>query len=144
TSWIADRPATAVVAALQELSVPSSVLGEFSNSRAVRTTTWGPSAPARGDRVPVVVDLSALWAGPLAARLLGLAGARVVTLEAINRPDRMRGGTEGFYRDLHAGNEMVRLDFRTRQGRAELMSFVRTADIVIEASRPRALRRMGL
>ena len=42
--------------------------------------------PRAGER-PLVVDLSALWAGPLAASLLLEAGARVVKVEARDRPD---------------------------------------------------------
>jgi crotonobetainyl-CoA:carnitine CoA-transferase CaiB-like acyl-CoA transferase len=38
----------------------------------------------------------------------------------------------------------VRLDFDTDDGREQLGQLVRTADVVIEASRPRALRELGI
>ena len=41
---------------------------------------------------PRIVDLSALWAGPLCAHLLQLAGASVVKLESTRRPDGARFG----------------------------------------------------
>ena len=37
---------------------------------------------SRPASAPLVVDFSALWAGPLCAQLLGLAGARVIKVEA--------------------------------------------------------------
>lgn len=87
-----------------------------------------------------VVDLSALWAGPLCARLLGLAGARVVKVESTTRPDGARSGSPAFYRWLHEGHESVVVDFAS----GALAELIAEADIVIEASRPRAMRRLGV
>ncbi|MFB4309484.1 CoA transferase [Actinomadura sp. GTD37] len=92
----------------------------------------------------LVVDFSALWAGPLCAHLLGLAGARVVKVETPARPDGARRGDRGFYDLLHAGHRSVVLDPATRGGRRAMAALVRAADIVIEASRPRALAGFGL
>jgi crotonobetainyl-CoA:carnitine CoA-transferase CaiB-like acyl-CoA transferase len=90
------------------------------------------------------VDFSALWAGPLCAHLLGLAGARVVKVETPDRPDGARRGAAGFYRLLHAGHRSVVLDPATAGGRRAMAALVAAADIVIESSRPRALARFGL
>jgi len=92
----------------------------------------------------LVVDFSALWAGPLCAHLLGLAGARVVKVETPRRPDGARGGDRGFYDLLHAGHRSVVLDPAAADGRRALAALVDAADIVIEASRPRALAGFGL
>ncbi|WP_395103902.1 CoA transferase [Actinomadura sp. SCN-SB] len=92
----------------------------------------------------LVVDFSALWAGPLCAHLLGLAGARVVKVETPSRPDGARYGDPGFYRLLHAGHRSVVLDPAAPAGRRALSALVDAADIVIEASRPRALAGFGL
>jgi crotonobetainyl-CoA:carnitine CoA-transferase CaiB-like acyl-CoA transferase len=92
----------------------------------------------------LVVDFSALWAGPLCAHLLGRAGARVVKVETPSRLDGARRGNPDFYRLLHAGHRSVVLDPSTREGRAALTRLVAAADIVIEASRPRALAGFGL
>lgn len=107
------------------------------------------AAPLRAGRIrPVegllVVDFSALWAGPLCAHLLGLAGARVIKVETPDRPDGARRGHPGFYRLLHAGHRAVVLDPETPGGRRALAALVDAADIVIEASRPHALARFGL
>ncbi|MFZ2174420.1 MAG: CoA transferase [Rhodococcus sp. (in: high G+C Gram-positive bacteria)] len=92
----------------------------------------------------LVVDFSALWAGPLCAHLLGLAGARVVKVETPTRPDGARSGNAEFYALLHGGHSSVVLDPQTAGGRHALAGLVRAADIVIEASRPRALAGFGL
>ncbi|HTK65630.1 MAG TPA: CoA transferase [Pseudonocardia sp.] len=108
----------------------------------------GPAVPEPLAARPVdgllVVDFSALWAGPLCAQLLGLAGARVVKVETPTRPDGARLGDPGFYRLLHAGHRSVVLDPATAAGRRAMAALVQAADIVVEASRPRALARFGL
>jgi hypothetical protein len=107
-----------------------------------------PPVPAAGrPRSPaglLVVDFSALWAGPLCAHLLGLAGARVVKVETPQRLDGARRGNRDFYQLLHGGHAAVMLDPATPGGRRALASLVAAADIVIEASRPRALAGFGL
>lgn len=92
----------------------------------------------------LVVDFSALWAGPLCAHLLGLAGARIVKVEIPGRPDGARRGDPDFYRLLHAGHRSVVLDPDIPEERRAMAALVNAADIVIEASRPRALARFGL
>jgi len=92
----------------------------------------------------LVVDFSALWAGPLCAHLLGLAGARVVKVETPQRLDGARRGNPDFYNLLHAGHRAVLLDPTTAGGRGALAALVAAADVVIESSRPRALAGFGL
>ena len=92
----------------------------------------------------LVADFSVLWAGPLCAHLLGLAGARVVKVETPWRPDGARRGNAAFYDLLHAGHRSVAFDSRTSAGREAMAALVAAADIVIESSRPRALARFGL
>jgi CoA-transferase family III len=127
---------------------------------AERATLLGlAAAPVRESHIPggipdlpapraaeglLVVDFSALWAGPLAAHLLGLGGARVVKVETPDRPDGARRGHAGFYRLLHGGHRSVVLDPTDAAGRRALHALVAAADVVIEASRPRALAGWGL
>jgi hypothetical protein len=93
---------------------------------------------------PRVVDLSALWAGPLAAHLLWLAGADVVKVESRTRPDAMREGDNTFYALLNQGKASVALDFANGSDRQALLSLIAASDIVIEAARPRALAQLGI
>ncbi len=92
----------------------------------------------------LVVDFSSLWAGPLCAHILGLAGAHVVKVETPQRPDGARRGNADFYQLLHADHASVVLDPGTAEGRRAMAGLVEQADIVIEASRVRALAGFGL
>lgn len=93
---------------------------------------------------PLIVDLSGLWAGPLASSLLQMCGARVIKIEGPNRPDGMRNGHKGFYDLLNAGKDCAALDFRNSDDLAKLKQLLHRADIVIEASRPRAFQQLGI
>lgn len=106
----------------------------------------GPAVAPEGapTNAPRVVDLSSLWAGPLCGHLLQRLGAEVVKVESLRRPDGARRGPPVFFDLLNAGKASVALDFASAEGRAQLRALVESADIVIEASRPRALRQLGL
>ncbi len=91
-----------------------------------------------------VVDLSALWAGPLCSFVLASAGADVVRIEHPQRPDGARLGPPGFFAALDRGKRTQTLDLRTSAGRSELLGLIAQADVVIEGSRPRALRQLGI
>ena len=129
-----------------ELAERAALLGVAAGP--VRAAPAPPRVPRRLSprslKDALVVDFSALWAGPLCAHLLGLAGARVVKVETPGRPDGARRGDGGFYDLLHAGHRSVVLDPDIPAGRRALAGLVDAADIVIEASRPRALARFGL
>ena len=136
----------AIVAAerCQLLGVPAAALGG-PDTGCVEPVSVAVLGPARArPAVPLVVDLSGLWAGPLCARLLGEAGARVVKVEAHQRLDGARRGDRRFYDWLHAGHESVVLDLTSAEGRGHLHRLLERADIVIEASRPRALSALGV
>lgn len=116
-------------------------------ARVARRRT-GSARPGRFRSAPVagavVVDLSSLWAGPLCAHLLGLAGARVIKVESTTRPDGARRGPPAFFDLLHAGHRCHAVDLAHPAGRAELQALVAAADVVVEASRPRALDQLGI
>jgi hypothetical protein len=101
----------------------------------------GPVGPSHTWRV---VDLSSLWAGPVTGRVLAETGARVTKVESATRPDAARA-IPAFYRWVHApGEPTVRVDLGARAGRAQAAALLDAADVVIEASRPRALEQLGL
>lgn len=104
---------------------------------------FGQARPP-AERAPLVVDLSALWAGPLAGALLAQAGAQVVKVESIRRPDGARQGYAGFFDLLNGAKQSVALDFADPGDLSLLRRLIAAADIVIEASRPRALRELGI
>lgn len=104
----------------------------------------GCPAPGARRSAPRVIDLSALWAGPLAAHLLWLAGAEVVKVESRTRPDAMRFGDERFYALLNQGKASVAVNLADAEDRRALAALIAGADIVIEAARPRALAQLGI
>src|SRR5207249_665918 len=93
---------------------------------------------------PLVVDLSSLWAGPLCGHLLQALGARVIKVESSQRPDGARFGPKNFFDLLNANKDCVALNLSIAEGREQLRQLLLRADIVIEASRPRALRQMNI
>ncbi len=137
------RSATSLVARGREMGLALASLNEAPASPAVELLVPGnPASPPQGR--PLVVDLSALWAGPLTGHLLWLAGAQVVKIESKARPDAMRHGDPALFARLNQGKASVTLDFASHDGRSALAGLLARADIVIEASRPRALRQLGI
>jgi crotonobetainyl-CoA:carnitine CoA-transferase CaiB-like acyl-CoA transferase len=152
----ADWSATTLVGRARLLGMAASVLGETADAapgtpapplvdvdRDGHTVhgrdQWAPG-PLAGLRV---ADLSALWAGPLAAAILADAGAEVAKVESRQRPDGARQTPE-FYRSLHPDDQtVITVDLATDAGRQHLRTVLAEADIVIEASRPRALEQLG-
>ena len=108
------------------------------------TPVNGPAARPRAAGDTVVVDLSSLWAGPLCGALLAECGCRVVKVESTPRPDGARSGSAAFFDRMNARKRSVALDLRTRGGARVLQRLLENADVVIEASRPRALAQLGI
>ena len=103
--------------------------------------SFEPSEPKPS---PLIVDLSGLWAGPLASRLLAMIGARVIKIESPNRPDGMRLGHAGFYALLNGQKDCAAFDFHDPQDLMNLKTLLHAADVVITASRPRAFPQLGI
>lgn len=93
---------------------------------------------------PLVIDLTSLWAGPLAGSILAAAGARVIKVEGRARPDGAREGPTAFFDLLNAGKEMLALDFADVGDIALLRRLIAAADLVIEGSRPRVMDQLGI
>jgi CoA transferase family III len=142
TSAVARSNACELVARGAELGLAVARRREVVDATPVHVSAF--DAVARLTRAPVVVDLSSLWAGPLATQLLRRAGARVIKVESRARPDGARRGPARFFDALHAGTESVVLDFGTTAGVAQLRGLLQSADVVVEASRPRALEQLGI
>ena len=102
----------------------------------------GP-APTRRP-APRVLDLSSLWAGPLCSHLWQQAGAEVTKVESTTRPDGARTGSPQFFALLNHGKRELSLALHTPEGRQTLLELIPQVDIVLEGSRPRALRQMGI
>jgi hypothetical protein len=153
-SRVAGAPAAALVDRAALLGLPVAALPATispprpsSGCLPVRATAVDGAAPALPpDTLDglLVADLSSLWAGPLAASLLAAAGATVVKVESTARPDGARRGPPAFFDLLNAGKRSVALDLRTDGGVRLLREVLTRADVVVEASRPRALEQLGI
>jgi hypothetical protein len=143
---VAATDAEPAVERAQLLGIPAAVAvapPSAGSARPVRLEV-GAEAPRRPIDAALVVDLSALWAGPLCTRLLREHGARVVKVELVGRPDGARAGDPAFWRQLNAGKEEVTLDVAARAGRDALDDLLGAADVVVTGARPRAVEQLGL
>ncbi|CAL9591874.1 CaiB/BaiF CoA transferase family protein [Streptomyces sp. enrichment culture] len=97
-----------------------------------------------------VLDLATLFAGPLAATLLGDFGAEVVKVEHPRKPDPCRGhgpskdGVGLWWKVLGRNKRTITLDLSRPGGRATLLRLAGTADVIIENFRPGTLEKWDL
>ncbi|WP_030185995.1 CaiB/BaiF CoA transferase family protein [Streptomyces violaceorubidus] len=107
----------------------------------------GPAAPLTGLRV---LDLATLFAGPLAATMLGDFGAEVIKVEHPTRPDPSRGhgpskdGVGLWWKLLGRNKHTITLDLSKPAGRTTLLRLAATADVVVENFRPGTLEKWDL
>jgi crotonobetainyl-CoA:carnitine CoA-transferase CaiB-like acyl-CoA transferase len=90
-----------------------------------------------------VVSLAVNLPGPLAVARLRALGASVRKVEPPSG-DPLGQARPEWYRLLHEGIEVQRLDLKEPGGRTQLDSWLAGADLLITASRPAALERLGL
>jgi alpha-methylacyl-CoA racemase len=91
----------------------------------------------------VVVSLAINLPGPLTAARLTKLGAQVT---AVLPPsgDPLQLYQPEWFADLHTGQDLVTLDLKSADGIRELDALLAQADILITASRPSSLARLGL
>lgn len=106
-----------------------------------------PADHLRGIRV---LDVSTLFAGPMAAMHLGDLGAEVIKVENPRRPDPSRGhgpsreGVNLWWKTLGRNKSTIRVDLATEGGQDVFRRLAATADVVIENFRPDTLEKWGL
>jgi len=110
-----------------------------------------------------ILDLTHVWAGPLATRVLADLGATVVKIEGpLSRgPRRYRGGLSiggwiggrtpsepwnlnAVFVKLQRNKQSVAIDLKHREGRRTFLELAREADVVIENFSARAMPELGL
>lgn len=128
--------------------------GRIEDRTADRPAPVGAAAlPLEGLRV---LDLTAWWAGPIAAGTLAALGADVIHVESVRRPDGMRMtgaafGTDGpwWERSSHflcanTNKRGLTLDLTTPEGLELLERLIEQSDAVIENFTPRVMANFGL
>ncbi|MER5596997.1 CoA transferase [Streptomyces sp. NPDC002265] len=116
------------------------------------TGTPRPDVPRTGPPLAGlrVLDLATLFAGPLAATMLGDFGAEVVKVEHPTRPDPSRGhgpskdGVGLWWKLLARNKRTITLDLSKPGGRTTLLRLAATADVIIENFRPGTLEKWDL
>ncbi|MFE7836793.1 CaiB/BaiF CoA transferase family protein [Streptomyces sp. NPDC057474] len=97
-----------------------------------------------------VLDLATLFAGPLAATMLGDFGAEVIKIEHPTKPDPSRGhgpskdGVGLWWKLLGRNKRTLTLNLSTPGGRDTLLRLAATSDVIIENFRPGTLEKWGL
>ncbi|SMX41875.1 CaiB/BaiF CoA transferase family protein [Octadecabacter ascidiaceicola] len=101
-----------------------------------------------------VVELARILAGPWAGQLLADMGAEVVKVEAPSGDDTRTWGppfiehkgetSAAYFHGCNRGKKSVVIDFRTDDGKAELLSLLSDADVIIENFKVGGLAKYGL
>ncbi len=96
-----------------------------------------------------VLDLSRVFAGPVAGRVLSDLGAEVVKVEppegdVTRRWGRKTGGVSTYFLQQNCGKENVCVDLHAEGGAALVAELAARADVVIENFRPGVMSRFGL
>lgn len=125
-------------------------LGE-SHEPSLAAETGGGSDHAVGALAGLkVLDVSTLFAGPLAATILGDFGSDVIKVEHPKHGDPARGhgysknGVGLWWKMLGRNKRCVTLDLSKPEGNELLLRLVEEADVMIENFRPGTLERWNL
>ncbi|HUE88506.1 MAG TPA: CoA transferase [Vicinamibacterales bacterium] len=90
-----------------------------------------------------VVTMALNAPGPVAAARLRDAGAAVTKVEPLSG-DPLEGYCTGWYRELHEGITIERIDLKSAGGRSRMGELLAKADLLLASQRPSALERLGL
>lgn len=132
-----EGDAAEFVARATEFQLPVARVGE-AGPAVLAPAAIAPSQSFR------VLDLSALWAGPLCAGLLACAGAEVVRVESVRRLDPTSAGSPRLDAWLNGGKQRVTLDLTSATGRHRLREEIARCDVLVTSARAAALGRLGL
>ena len=109
------------------------------------------AAPLAGLKV---VELARILAGPWAGQTLSDLGAEVVKIEAPDGDDTRKWGppfidrgndqAAGYFHACNRGKKSVVVDFRTPEGKADLLGLIAEADVLIENFKVGGLAKYGL
>ena len=123
------------------VKLPSPLMGE-GQGEGDRTKENSASSKGKGPLADIrILDLTRVWAGPLATRILGDFGAEVIKISDPRVPIDRLGGTNNKL-NRNKPNLALRLDHQS--GRETFLELTATTDVVIENFRPRVMRNFNL
>lgn len=103
--------------------------------------------PLKGVRV---IELTKVWAGPYAGKMLAHLGAEVIKIESRSNLDEMRayGGVDinsaPYFLSINQEVLSVQVNMKTAEGLDLVKKMIAKADILIDNIRPGAMERSGL
>lgn len=115
--------------------------------------------PAALDRVPGlplagirVLDLTRVWSGPVATRMLADLGAEVIKIEhptsrgghGPNGADFQQWNRNGLFNELNRNKRSIAMDLRIPEARDAFLALVAKSDVVIENFSPRVMGNLGV
>jgi alpha-methylacyl-CoA racemase len=89
----------------------------------------------------LVLDLTRLLPGPLAAKMLASLGFRVLRMEP-PQGDFVQSVAPDLYQWLNAGKEIERLDLKTPAGKERLITVAGEAQVLLETNLPGVMERL--
>ncbi len=123
---------------------------------APRPAAPPPSPPRRPLEGVRVADLTMMWAGPYATKLLAELGAEVIKIESPNAWDNIRTlvpqeppvpdpwNSAYYFNEYNHSKKSLTLDLATDEGREVFLDLVPRCDVVIENYRADVLDKLGL
>jgi CoA-transferase family III len=124
-----------ILAQAMALHLPVAIVGE-----ANPATGQALADAAQRTGMAKVLDLSALWAGPLCGGLLAKAGLEVTRIESPSRPDPTAHSSPAL--DAWLNGAKVRRSMALDD--LHLLDLIAGTDILVTSGRPHALARKGL
>jgi len=136
-----SRSRKALIEQATLLGLPVGAVGEADAAGFGETTLGRADPPSHTLRV---VDLSALWAGPMCGAIFAAMGAGVTKIESPSRPDPTRTSSAEFFNRLNGQKRHLQIALDEPEGQAVLRERIAAADVLITSCRPRALPSLGL
>jgi crotonobetainyl-CoA:carnitine CoA-transferase CaiB-like acyl-CoA transferase len=131
-------------AALENLARPAAPAVRKESMVAPAARRGGPLAGVR------VLELTKVWAGPYAGKILAFLGAEVIKVESMSNLDEMRayGGVDinraPYFLSLNPEVLSVQVNMKSEAGIRYIKEMVAKSDIVLNNLRPGAMERSGL
>lgn len=97
-----------------------------------------------------VLDITQVWAGPLATMHLADLGAEVVKVERPGTGDIVRNlppfvdGMSGYFATVNRNKKSITLDLKSEDGRSTFLNLAADADVIVENQKSGTMEKFGL
>lgn len=97
-----------------------------------------------------VLDLTQVWAGPLATMHLGDLGAEIVKVERPETGDLVRNlppfvdGMSGYFATVNRNKRSITLNLKSERGQEVFRSLAADVDVIVENQKPGTVEKLGI